>query len=185
MKMDFANDPVVNAVYQGIKKGIQVTYDNECLGSCLILIYCGMDSMTYLSLPANKNEADGQDFIAWAERYMTVNLTLGMSKVIGEELYSARCALVHTYTMESRKTRSGTRVIGYQYGGGSLIASDSATILLRIDYLRDAFYLGVNKFLMEAYADKIKQPILETRLRKLMVTIPYGTHHGEEIIKPI
>lgn len=174
MKIDFSSDPLINAVYQGIKRGIQVTYDNQCVGSCVILIYCGMDAMTFLSMPANQSDARGQDFVVWAAQYVIPHLKYGTNEITGEELYSARCAMVHTYTMESAKTRQGVRVMGYQFDGGLPIVSDSSAILIRVDYLREAFYSGINKFLMEEFADSGKRPILETRLRKLMNTIPYG-----------
>jgi len=38
--MQFSSDPLINAIYQGIKRDIQVAYDNECYRACLILIYC-------------------------------------------------------------------------------------------------------------------------------------------------
>ena len=87
--------------------------------------------------------------------------------------------MVHTYTVESRKTKSGSaRTIGYLVGGNQSIVWDpkvaSDMVLLRVETLRDAFFTAIDKFLMEAYADKQKQPILETRLRKLLNAMPYG-----------
>ena len=54
--MNFSKDPLVNSIYQGIKRGIQVTYDNECYGSFLILIYSGIDAMSYLSMPLQQDK---------------------------------------------------------------------------------------------------------------------------------
>jgi hypothetical protein len=176
--MRFAGDSLINAIYQGIKRGIQVTYDNECYGACLILIYCGIDAMSYLDMPPSQEEVHANDFIQWAERYLSPNLKNQATQITGEELYSARCAVVHTYTVESRKTKSGsTRVIGYAVGGGQSIVWDAKVapnlVLLRLEALRDAFFTAIDRFLTEGYADKQKQPILETRLRNLLNTIPY------------
>jgi hypothetical protein len=101
--MQFAEDPLINAIYQGIKRGIQVTYDNECYGACLILIYCGIDAMSYLDMPTNRAEVHADDFIQWVEGYLSPNLKNSATQVTGKELYIARCAVVHTYGVESLK----------------------------------------------------------------------------------
>ncbi len=81
--------------------------------------------------------------------------------------------------MESGRTKGGgSRRIGYMVGGNCSIAYDpqidSGTVMLRLETLRDAFSTAMDKFLTEGYADKQKQPILETRLRNLLNTIPYA-----------
>ncbi len=176
--MQFAKDPLINAIYQGIKRGIQVTYDNECYGAFLILIYCGIDAMSYLDMPTNRAEVQAGDFIQWAERYLSPNLKNKATQVTGEELYSARCATVHTYGIESLKTKSGSaRRILYMVDGGQSIVWDATVapdLVLRLETLRDAFFTAIDKFLIESYADKQKQTILETRSRNLLNTIPYG-----------
>ncbi len=175
--MRFAGDSLINAIYQGIKRGIQVTYGNECYGACLILIYCGIDAMSYLDMPPSQKEVHANDFIQWAERYLSPILKNEAAQITGEELYSARCGVVHTYTVESRRAKGGSRRIGYMVGGNCSIAYDpqidSGIVMLRLETLRDAFFTAIDKFLTEGYADKQKQPILETRLRNLLNTIPY------------
>jgi len=177
--MLFSRDPLINSVYQGIKLGINVTYENECFGSCLVLIYCGIDAMSYLDMPASQIEAHADDFIRWAGQYLSPNLKNTSTQITGEDLYSARCAIVHTYTVESRKTKSGTiRMIGYMIDGVLPIASDTKVnpnlVLLRLDTLRDAFFTGIDRFLMASYSDKQKRPLLDERLRTLLNTIPYS-----------
>ncbi len=83
--------------------------------------------------------------------------------------------MVHTYGVESLKTKSGSaRAIGYTVGGGQSIVWDAKVapnlVLLRLESLRDAFFTAIDRFLTEGYADKQKQPILETRLRNLLGT---------------
>ena len=176
--MLFAGDSLVNAIYQGIKRGIQVTYDNECYGACLILIYCGIDAMSFLDMPPSQEKVRAHDFIQWAEQYLRPRLKSQATQITGEELYGARCGVVHNYTVESRRTKGGgSRRIGYMVGGNCSIAYnpkiDSGTVLLRLETLRDAFFTAIDRFLTEGYADKQKQPILETRVRNLLNTIPY------------
>lgn len=175
--IQFADDPLINAIYKNIKRGIQVTYDNKCFPSCLVLIYCGIDAMSYLDMPPKQTDVKPYDFIQWAERYLSPNLRNKATQITGEELYSARCALIHTYGVESLKTKCGSaRAILYNFGGAQSIAFDAtvapACVVLELETLRGAFFRAIDKYLMEAYADKQKQPILETRLRKLLNTIP-------------
>ena len=175
--MRFAGDSLINAIYQGIKRGVQVTYDNECYGACLILIYCGIDAMSYLDMPPSQAEVHADDFIQWAERYLSPYLKNQATQITGEELYSARCAVAHTYTVESRRTKGGARRIGYMVSGNCSIAYDPkidrGTVMLRLETLCDAFFTAIDRFLMKSYADAQKKPILETRLRNLLNTIPY------------
>ena len=99
--MQFADDPLINSIYQGIKQGIQVTYNNECYGACLILIYCGIDAMSYLDMPTNRAEVHADDFIQWTEGYLSPNLKNSTTQVTGKELYIARCAVWYTPTVLS------------------------------------------------------------------------------------
>ena len=113
--MNIAKDPIINAIYNEIKRGIQITLDNKCLGSALILICSGVDIMANLSRPVGAREARDSDFVRWAEKYMKVVKEGGIT---GEELYSARCAIIHTYGVESRRTRKGTaRKIAFIHKG--------------------------------------------------------------------
>lgn len=173
--MQLSSDPLINAIYQGIKRGIQVAYGNECYGACLILIYCGVDAMAYLDMPPNQAEVESKDFIQWAERYLSPILSNQTTSINGDELYSARCAMVHTYSIESRKTKSGkVRIIGYVVGGNQSMVWNpkvaSNMVLVKIETLKDAFFTAIDRFLVKSYADKQKQPILEIRLKKLINT---------------
>ncbi len=176
--MQFSSDPLINTIYQGIKRDIRVTYENRCYRASLILIYCGVDAMTYLDMPPNQVEVTRKDFIKWAERYLSPKLSNQTTRITGDELYSARCAVVHTYSIYSRATEShSVRIIGYTVDGNHPIAWNPKIredmVILRLDTLRDAFFTAIDQFLVESYADKQKQPILNERLGKLFHTMPY------------
>lgn len=40
--------PIINAVHNGIKRGIRVALENDCLDSAVILILSGIDAMAYI-----------------------------------------------------------------------------------------------------------------------------------------
>ena len=167
-------DPLFNAVYRGIKAGITKTFDEKLLGSSLILIYTGIDTMAWLDMPPNQTGVTRRDFINWVEAYFDQRF---LKQITGEELYSARCAVVHTYTVESSMTQSGTRVLLYKLGGTPpvnyvpAVAPDHVGLDMR--YLKDTFFQAIDTFLMKAFADKKKGALIDQRAQKLLNVMPY------------
>lgn len=50
---DLSQDPIINVIHNNIRKGIDVTIGNKCLGSAVILILSAIDAMAYLGMPEN------------------------------------------------------------------------------------------------------------------------------------
>jgi hypothetical protein len=63
-------DPIINAIHNGIKRGIRVTLQNNCVGSAVILILSGIDAMAFLEMPAGQDDVTRNDFVTWVERYI-------------------------------------------------------------------------------------------------------------------
>jgi hypothetical protein len=111
---DLITDPIINAIYGGIKKGIQVAIDNECLDSAVILILSGIDSMAYLNMPANQEDVTKNDFVTWADHYIKFPCK---EQLTGLDLYGARCAMLHSFGAVSKLSREGKcRMVCYLYG---------------------------------------------------------------------
>jgi|GEM_PF-596235 len=184
MKMDYSEmenmtslsrDPIINVVYNGIKKGIRVALKNECYGSAVILIYSGIDTMAYLSMPDDQEDVKPKDFKKWADGYISFPCK---EQVTGLELYGARCGMVHTYSISSRLSRQGKcREIGYvdqcepevRYNP----ASSTNLVIVSISALAEAFFEGVDKFLVNSFANKAKAEIVDKRLLKLVHSFPF------------
>lgn len=167
------NDPISGAIYGQIKRGIQVCIDNGVYGSAVILIYSGIDAMAYLVMPANQVKVVRKDFIAWCDRYISFS---GKEKISGKELYSARCGMVHTFGVESDGTRDGScRRIVYHIGGADIYANasiDATVVCVSIEALADAFYRGIDRFLVDLFADQDRRAIAEPRLQQLVQCMP-------------
>ena len=168
--LNIKGDPVYNAIYAGIIRGIKLTLANECYQSAVILIYSGIDIMAALTRPACKDKATRKDFKDWVDRYVNLRSPLAVS---AEELYSARCATLHTLGVESDLTRSGTsRRIGYTVGSRRAIHYDPSVstdlVLVDIPSLAEAFFSGVNRSLIEAFSDPKLQPLIELRITDLL-----------------
>ena len=101
---DLSTDPLINAVHNGIKRGIRVALENDCLGSAVILILSGIDAMAYVGMPAGQEDVTRNDFITWVERYIKFSCSEQLS---GWDLYGARCAMLHSYGTASDLSRKG------------------------------------------------------------------------------
>jgi hypothetical protein len=97
-----SDDPIINVIHGGIRKGIIVTIENGCLGSAVILILSAIDAMAYLSMPESQQDVTRTDFVRWADKYTRFP---GREQLTGEDLYGARCAMLHSYGARSRMSR--------------------------------------------------------------------------------
>ncbi|MCT7357999.1 hypothetical protein [Thalassolituus pacificus] len=80
---------------------IKILIEEKHHESALILIYAWIDRMAWLSV---SDEASGADFKAWVNTYLLPNSSLGCS---ADDLWAARCAVLHTSTSYARDTKSG------------------------------------------------------------------------------
>lgn len=171
---DFSTDPVHNTIQEGIKEDIRVVIDHGRWRAAIILIYAGMDAMAVLNMPANQSDVTATDFIAWASNYIRFP---GKEQITGEDFYGARCAMLHAYTAYSRMSRQGRcRLIGYSeispvVNGAQLDVIDDPSldpnfVMTSVTALRDAFFLGIDRFLVDVFSNKAKAAVAEERLKK-------------------
>ena len=172
-------DPLTNSIYQGIKRGIQTCIQNECLGSAVILIYSGIDTMAFLAMPENQTNVNRNDFISWCDKYIAFP---GAEQVTGRELYSARCGMVHTYGVESNLTRNDdVRMIGYMDKSDPPILFEPKVenlVLVSIESLANAFHDGIDRFLVDLFSKNNNMEFIEKRMNKLCGTYPVDHFKG-------
>lgn len=173
--MDINRDPLTKAVYDGILRGIEVTLGNGCYNSALILILAGVDQMANLDMQASQQEVKREDFMRWVDEYIKIE---SKEQITPEEVYSARCAVVHTYGVESTITKSGkARMVLYMLGAYPPIwydpKKDKDVVMVDLLALANAFFKGVDQFLSNVRADPLKSKIVEARARKLLQVIPF------------
>ena len=68
----------------------------------LVLLYSAIDALAWAALPTG--DSTGADFRNWVREYMDPDTQIGCSP---EDLYAARCGLLHSSTAESRISRTG------------------------------------------------------------------------------
>jgi hypothetical protein len=169
------DDPVYKVIQEGIKEDIEITLKHERYRITVMLIYAGMDSMAWLGMPANQHDVKGEDFIRWADRYIRFPCK---DQITGEELYGARCALLHSSGIESRRSRDGKcRMVGYanqcvpEVRFAPII--DTSLIIVSIRGLKDAFFTGINKFLIDSFSNSERRLLVEARIEKMVQTFPF------------
>lgn len=178
---DLACDPVINAINNGIRRGIEVTVANGCYGSAVVLMYSGMDSMAYLAMPDGQTDVTGKDFIDWADRYIKFPCK---DQLTAADLYGARCAMVHTYGVYSKMSREGkSRLIGYMDKSVPEVRYNPAVnkqlVLVSVPALAEAFFQGIDRFLVDVFSDKARAPIVEARMRNLIQCLPVSKDAAE------
>ena len=95
---------------------IQAT--DECVNKhrvlpALVLIYTGIDSVSWIA-SEDPNEKPGTRFKNWVDAWMLKN---GKLNCTAEELYAARCGVLHRLTPDSTLSeKNGVRKITYAWG---------------------------------------------------------------------
>jgi hypothetical protein len=167
-------DPITKAIYLGLKKGIQITVENNCYASAVILILSGIDSMAFLNMPASQTDVTRSDFIEWADRYIRFPCS---EKLTGSDLYGDRCSMLHSYGVVSKMSRDGKcRMVGCMTETVPEVrynpAIDKNLVLVSVPALAEAFYKGIDQFLVDLFANKNKAKVAEERLKWFIQEIP-------------
>jgi len=79
---------------QELTKTIEDCLKNKEKISCLILFYSTIDIMAWLSRDPHDADSTREDFIRWVEEFLLPGSGLDCK---GEDLYAARCAVIHSY----------------------------------------------------------------------------------------
>jgi len=119
--------------------------------SALKLIYSGIDNLAWLSRVHDRPNVEPKDFMDFVNKYLLPGSGLRCSS---EELYSARCGLLHSNTAESGISRSGrTRNLSYATGLSSeergyehmLLESRHRNVVVNIGKLYDAYNRSIDR----------------------------------------
>ena len=177
---DLSRDPIINIVHGQIRRGIRVTLENGCYASAIILIYSGIDTMAYLSMPPERQGVTRDDFERWADQYIRFPCE---EQVRGLEFYAARCAMLHTHGIASRLSRQGrVRQIGYVDKSVPEVSYNPRVsenlVMVSVEALAEAFFAGSDRSLIDLFADERTAPVAEQRLRTLVHQLPF--HNCEQ-----
>jgi hypothetical protein len=96
-------------------RAIDLCRNNQCVIPAMMLLYAGIDGMAWL-FREHEQESNTADFKKWVGQFFLD----GEKGITTDDLWAARCALLHEQTSNSRNTRSGKAVsFFYLDDGGS------------------------------------------------------------------
>jgi len=152
---------------------IRLLVDSHHAAPALILAYSTMDAMAWLNRPASHDDVTRSDFVDWVDKYLLPGSCLPCTSM---DLYSARCALLHSYAAESRLTREGqAREVFYAWGSArapdlqETIANEGSrnAVALQVEELVKSLSDAVERFI----ASPDDPELVESRALKLFTGI--------------
>jgi hypothetical protein len=144
-----------------LQRGVRLLSEAGLHLPALMLIYSGIDSMAWLGRDSGKDQGSRQDFIGWARAYLLPGSKL---KCSAEDLYGARCAILHSMVAESSMSRGGgAKLVWYSWGDHSaenLQSSidkmeNTSAVAVHIPDLIQAVHHGFSRFFTAIEADPL------------------------------
>jgi len=163
----------------GVQRGIELCLEHKCYLSVLTLIYAAIDNLAFLDMPESQQRVTGQDFIRWVDKYLSPEHSLGCT---ASDLYSARCAIVHTLTTESNKVRKRTaQRVFYAWGTARVIPKtkiddlwpSETIVMIKIDDLVQALFRGMEQFWLDVFSNEEAYSRVFARLKKVLTNVPF------------
>ena len=171
-----ADQALFNVVRDGICADIQFVLKHGRTRAALILTFSGIDAMASLDRPDGAAFTSRDDFVRWVDTY----LEFESGKLAGLEIYSARCAMLHTYGSTSSLSELGkARQVGYTAGGGVDImeSPDVANlVLISVEGLAFAFFRAIGKYIESLISDPNKRKLAAGRL--LLMVHEFDLNHN-------
>lgn len=141
---------------------IDYCIENAALYPALILLYSSIDVLA--SLRTIDGNSTGNSFKSWANDYF---FSQGNFAFDADDLWDARCGIVHTLRYESR--RNNQRVIRYAILGNDsdikAITNSTQEVGVHFEEMFDAFKSGYKKYL--EFLESTPDPNINSNLNKL------------------
>lgn len=166
-------------------EAIDVLSKSQLRLPAMLILYAGIDIMASLDRPESSSEVKPSDFVKWADRYLLPGTHLACS---AEDLYAARCGLLHTYVSESRRSRNGKgKQIWYAWGDASAeelqaiidVADVPPAVAVHVDDLSAAFRLGIERFKQSTLDDSERANRVYDRAFSFFGNLPASRGVGE------
>tara|TARA_E500000318_G_C3564436_1_gene215005 strand:- start:510 stop:1073 length:564 start_codon:yes stop_codon:yes gene_type:complete len=139
------------------------------------MAYICIDAMAYLSIPEGQKTQTKTDFISWTNKYLEADPEQ-IYQYAGDDVYAARCALLHTFAAEAERHHKdqNLKIFGYHDGGRHMFDQSKHPRLVLIgtaSFLNDVA-LAVDKFMKSCQHDSSLRQRVESRLPSLLKMLP-------------
>lgn len=159
-----------------------VSVMNDCFADqkifpMLMLLYPSIDIMSWLNRDIKHDDGTRKDYMDWVGRFLLPESSLSCSAI---DLYSARCAFLHSFSAESNLSRSGkAKRIYYAWGNGNELdlqalinILETQVVTIHVDKLFAAFCLGMDKFINSVDEGSDQERLIVDRSKKLFKLVP-------------
>lgn len=171
-------EPTIDEVVygrRGMLTGIEVVLHEECMVSAVTLMFAAIDALSALSRPVDQSGTNKRIFMNWVNRYMLPSSALSCT---ADDLYGARCGVLHTYSPASSLHDKGeARQIFYEWRNGP--SADSGTpvppgaLIVEVEGLHAALKRGIRAFLQDAELDRDIRGRVQSHLPSLLCYAPW------------
>ena len=168
--------------YYKMMSAIQICINQNLVIPALVLIYAFIDSVSWMDDPIDDEKKGASRFQKWVNDWMLKGRNLSWT---AEELYAARCGLLHTLTPDSSLSKNkGIRQIGYAWGKADLRPLEENARIRGVDknfafiHLRDlfeSFKLGLVNYLDQTLKDEKKAEIFKKKAAQHFVNVDIPT----------
>jgi hypothetical protein len=155
-------------LYQEILKA----QDADALVAALAMVFVGIDTLAWLSLPIGSKSVKRNDFCSWIDTYLKTDADQPY-QYVGIDVYAARCAMLHSYGSQSNshRTPNPPKTFGY-LDNGPHRADGSPYVLISIAVLIRDFGRAIRNFLESAKRDTDLKDRIDSRIKELVAMIP-------------
>jgi hypothetical protein len=96
-------EPLYNTIKE-LCSSINLLHSNSLSLPALMMTFATIDIMSSLACTTQQTESNGTDFRDWVNRYLLPDIKLLCT---ADDLWGARCGLLHAYTPDSRDSKRG------------------------------------------------------------------------------
>ena len=157
------------------QEAIEYCLKNKLINPALVLIYSCIDTLAYLDREESEEEVTKRCYIRWVNKFLLPNSNLNCR---AEDLYGARCALIHTSTAESSMSKKGkARMIYYASGNAKIdplkkfIEKQLPNKKIRIVHANTLYMAlldSIARYLRYLAKDKVKIVLFTKRSEKIL-----------------
>ncbi len=172
-----SNDELLSTYLANTIRALDVLYQEKLYLQSFVIFYSAIDSVGFLDSQPGQKRATQASFNKWVNSYLLKNSGLAVSAA---DLYSARCALLHTSSQESEMSRDNiAKQVNYYSGSrdGELSKDfesringleGNSDVAVNIEHIYAVFYHALHCFKKSFMKKCLKGSEYESRLQMVV-----------------
>lgn len=172
-----SNDELLSTYLANTIRALDVLYQEKLYLQSFVVFYAAIDAVGFLDAQLGQKRATQASFSKWVNLYLLENSDILVS---AEDLYSARCAVLHMASQESEMSRDNkARQVHYYSGNrnGELSKDFESTvsslgvnsdIAVNIEHIYSVFYSALQQFKRSFLGKCLQGSEYESRLQMVV-----------------